>query len=227
MSVVLDLAGDSNRVLGNVILMLRLRCSWFARSPGMAAFFIMLFLSIANGDVWAANGLPRHVPSVLIFNMPGGEIHMAANDQAPMAYFLNELPADFDLTKLPSEARDVVIAKVRATESPSSLGGRDQSGIPPPGRSRDRLFTRIKILEARLGSAAVGEEYAVYFGEGGHELMYPLTPEQLRRDYIVVMYRDAGDGKHRLIGFPVSYTQFSEWQAEMFKIQRSLPLPKN
>jgi hypothetical protein len=193
----------------------------------------MLFLLIANGGVWAANGLPRHVIPISpldqfvhrgfvradYFSIHGNKIHMASNDRTPMAYFLDEWPGDFDLTKLPSEAKDVVIAKVRATESTSSLGGRE---IPGLELSRDKLFIRIKILEVRLGSAAVGEKYAVYFGESGYELMFPLTPDHLRRDYVVVMYRDHLDAKNRLIGFPASYAQWLEWQAEIFKYQRSL-----
>ena len=73
-----------------------------------------------------------------------------------------------------------------------------------------------------MGGAAVGEKYAVFFGESGHELMFPLTPDHLRRDYVVVMYRDSLDTKNRLIGFPASYAQWLEWQAEIFKYQRSL-----
>jgi hypothetical protein len=214
------LAGNSMRLPGNVISRLRLMyCSSFARSVRAAAFFTMIFLSMANGEARAANGLPRHLIPVSIPSIHEGEIHTASNDRAPMAYFLDEWPADFDLTKLPSEAKDVVIAKVRATESTSSLGGRE---IPGLDLSRDKLFIRIKILEVRLGSAAVGEKYAVYFGESGYELMFPHTPDHLRRDYVVVMYRDSLDAKNRLIGFPASYAQWLEWQAEIFKYQRSL-----
>jgi len=149
MSVVLDLAGNSMRVPGNVISTLRLmHCPSFVRSVRAAAFFTMIFLSMANGEARAANGLPRHLIPLSISSIHEGEIHMASNDRTPMAYFLDEWPADFDLTKLPSEAKDVVIAKVRATESTSSLGGRE---IPGVELSRDKLFVRIEILEVRLG----------------------------------------------------------------------------
>jgi hypothetical protein len=236
MRVVLDLAGNLLRASGDAISRLRLtRCSWFAWSQGVVAFFTMLFLSIANGGVWATNGPPRNVPTSRsdqlvhggfvradYLSSHGDKIYMASNDRAPMAYFLDELPADFELTKLPSEAKDVVIARVRATEPPSSLGGRDQSGVPAAERPRDKLFTRIKILDVRLGSASIGGEYAVYFGESGHELIYPLAPDQLHRDYVVVMYRDALDAKYRLIGFPASYAHWLDWQAQISKYQRSL-----
>lgn len=188
---------------------------------GPAAIFTMLFLSIASGDPCAADGLSRHVPA-LVLGIPGGEIHMVANDPAPMAYFLKELPADFDPTKLPKEAKDVVIAKVRATMAPASLGGRDQSGVAAPA-PRDQFFIRIRILEVRLGSASVDQEYEILFGEGGRDLLYPLTPEQRRRDYVVVMYRDASDAKTRLIGFPVGRAELSEWMAEVSKFRSSPP----
>ena len=196
----------------------------------------MLFLSLTNGGAWSTDELPRKVPTSPLDGLvgggviradylsgPGDNIWMASNDRAATAYFLSELPADFEQAKLPSEAKDLVIARVRATEGTSSLGGRDQSGIPATRSPRDRLFIRVRVLEVRLGSATIGEEYGVYFGEGEHQVIFPVTPDQLRRDYVVVIYRDALDGRRRLVGFPASYTQFVEWQKETYRS----PLPKN
>jgi hypothetical protein len=151
----------------------------------------------------------------------GSQVQMVANYQAPLGYFLDELPADFDLSKAPAGAKEVAIAKVRALETPSSLGGRDQSGAPPTDLPRDRLFIRMRVLEVRSGSAIVGKEYDIYFGEWGRDLLYPITPEQLGREYIVMMYLDADDAKHRLVGFPISNAQYSRWQTDVSEYRRS------
>jgi hypothetical protein len=142
-------------------------------------------------------------------------------DKTPIAYFLDQLRLDIDVSKLPSAARDVAIVRVRALEAPSSLGGRDQSGAPPTDLRRDKLFIRIRVLEVRSGSAAAGEEYDIYFGERGRDLLYPITPDQLARDYMVAMYFDPLDAKHRLIGFPVSSKQYLDWMVQVSDYQRS------
>jgi hypothetical protein len=208
--------------------------SWGVLRRRAPAFLTIGFLSSATG---ASSGedLARHVPPMTFLgglgdprpastNIPksdGSQVQMVANYRTPIGYFLDQLPADFDMSKVPSEARDVAIAKVRALESPSSLGGRDQSGTPPTKPLRDVLFIRIRVLEVRSGSAAVGKEYDIYFGERGRDFIYPGTPGQLARDYMVAMYFDSLDGKHRLIGFPISSTQYSEWQAEVSEDRRS------
>jgi hypothetical protein len=145
---------------------------------------------------------------------------MVANNQSPLGYFLDELPADFDVSSAPGGAQEVAIAKVRALESPSSLVERDQSGVPPP-KPRDRLFIRIRVLEVRSGNAAVGKEYDIYFGVTGHDLIYPMTPDHLARDYMVAMYLDPLDAKHRLIGFPISSAQYLDWMVQVSEYGRS------
>lgn len=151
----------------------------------------------------------------------GSQVQMVANDKAPFAYFLDQPHLDIDVSKLPSAARDVAIVRVRALQTPSSRGGRDQSGAPPTDIPRDRLFIRIRVLEVRSGAAAVGKEYDIYFGERGRDLLYPITPDQLTRDYTVAMYFDPLDSKHRLIGFPVSSKQYWDWRAQVSEYQRS------
>jgi hypothetical protein len=148
------------------------------------------------------------------------QVQMVANHKTPTAYFLNQLDGDVDLSKLPSAARDVVVAKVRALESPSWLGERHSANLP-----RDVFFIRLKVLDVRRGNAVIGEEYNVYFGERDRVLVYPITPDQLTREYMVVMYLDANDAKHRLVGFPISDAQYSGWQAEFSKYQRSQVKP--
>lgn len=79
----------------------------------------------------------------------------------------------------------------------------------------------MQVLEVRSGSAAVGKTYDVYFGQWDREMIYPLTPDQLARDYVVVMYSDPTDGKHRLVGFPISSAQYLDWMAKRSEYWRS------
>jgi hypothetical protein len=157
MSVVLDSSGNSTRGSGIVIPLMFGSLS--ARPLRVAAFFTRLFLLIADGGVWAANGLPRHVIPISpldqfvhrggvrtdYFSIHGNRIHMASNDRAPMAYFLDQWPADFDLTKLSSEAKDVVIAKGRA-----SLVFVDSNVLPRMGSSSSTLLVQMKGREPPL-----------------------------------------------------------------------------
>jgi flagellar protein FlbT len=38
---------------------------------------------------------------------------------------------------------------------------------------------------------------------------------------IMMMYLDADDAKHRLVGFPISSAQYTRWQAEVWEYRRS------
>lgn len=221
MSVVLDWTGNSTRVSGNVILMLWLTCcSSLSRSPRVTAFFAMLFLSIANGDVWAANGLPRYVPPISILSVHRSEIHMASNDQAPMAlpisYFLDRTPDNAGLPSVPDGATGIVVARVRLQQAPSYLGGRDQSGEPPKNLPKDIFFTRLKMVDVLRGDASVGQIFDVRFGPRGdkRKFIYPYTPDQLDREYVVVMYLDASDGRRRLASSTITELQYSQWEIE-------------
>ncbi|UWU95287.1 hypothetical protein [Bradyrhizobium sp. CB1015] len=143
---------------------------------------------------------------------------IAVNYQPPLAYFLDELPADFDPATVPSGGKDIAVARVRALDSPVWLGNRDEAGAH---RSRDKRFVRMRVLEVRSGNASVGKIYEVYFGDWGREMIYPLTPDQLARDYVVVMYSDPTDGKRRLVGFPVNSAQHQEWLDKRSEYWRS------
>ncbi|WP_158237600.1 hypothetical protein [Bradyrhizobium forestalis] len=146
---------------------------------------------------------------------------MVANSQPPLAYFLDALPTDFDPAHIPNGVQETAIVRVRPLASPVWLGGRDQSGIPPKQHSRDKSFVRLQVLEVRSGNASVGKTYDVYFGEWDREMIYPLTPDQLARDYIAAMYFDPADGKHRLVGFPVNGETYRDWMAKRSEYWRS------
>jgi hypothetical protein len=133
----------------------------------------------------------------------------------PIAYFLDRVPDD-DLLSMPSSATDIVVAKVRLQQAPSYLGGRDRSGERPKDLPRDILFTRVKISDVRKGNAAIGQIFDIRFGLRGDErrFIYPYTPDQLGREYTVVIYLDVADGQHRLVPFSITELQYSQWEIE-------------
>jgi hypothetical protein len=192
-------------------------------------------------EAWSGEHAPGHLATIASVKLPGdrnpasinfpkhhgSQVQMVANYQTPLAYFIDQLPADFEAAKLPSDATDIVIAKVRAVERPVSLGDRDRSHPADIRRSdpadirRDLLFIRIRILDVQRGNATIGKEYDIYFGEPGRDLIYPATPEQLNLDYTVMMYVDSKDAKRRLVAFPIGAARYLDWQSEVFKYERS------
>jgi hypothetical protein len=135
-----------------------------------------------------------------------------------LKYFLDAPPAAFDSAKLPPDARDIVIAKVRNLErSATYLLGRH--GESP---SRDRFFMRVQIVDVLSGRAQVGAKYDVYFGVrglGGPQLIYPSTPRQNTLEYFVVSYLSADD-KRRLLPFPATEQEYSGWEQETHEHMR-------
>ena len=220
MRVVLNLTGNLLRALGNMISGPRLtRRLLFTRFPTAVAFFTMLFVSIADGEVSAASGLPRRPVS---FFVQGDAIHMVSNDQSPISYFADRLPDDADLPRAPDGATGIVVARVRLQEASVYLGGRDQSGEAPKSQPKDIFFTRIKIIDALRGDASLGQTLDVRFGQRGDKrrLIYPYTPDQRDREYVVVMYVDASDGRRRLAPFPITEFQYSQWEMEQSAYNR-------
>ena len=151
-------------------------CVLFARS--IAAIILMLSAT----EIRAGEHAARYLATMSFVGQPDGRdparshilpdegspVQMVANYQPPLGYFLDELPADFDVSKAPSEAKDVAIVRVRAASSADlarSNGIRPEPG--PTELPRDRLFARIRIVEIRNGSGSVvvGNDYNIYFGD--------------------------------------------------------------
>jgi hypothetical protein len=126
------------------------------------------------------------------------------------------MPDDADLPRAPDGATGVVVARVRLQEASIYLGGRDQSGEAPKNQPRDIFFTRIRISDVLRGDASAGQTLDVSFGQRGDKrrLIYPYTPGQREREYVVVMYLDASDGRRRLVPFPITEFQYSQWEVE-------------
>src|SRR5882672_12358572 len=90
----------------------------------------------------------------------------AARGKMPVAYFLDQLPdATVEPGNLPSNAKDVIVAKVRLQERVIWLGGRDQSGEPPKDIGNDIYFARVKITETRRGDAQPGQVFDIRLGQ--------------------------------------------------------------
>jgi len=141
----------------------------------------------------------------------------AAERKPPVAYFLDQTPNDADVPiNVPADAKGVVVAKVRFLQSAAWLGGRHCEGC-----TNDILFTRVKIIEVKRGSAEIGQVFNARMGlrNDYREFAYPHTPEQLRREYTVVIYA-SDDGLHRLASLPISSSQYAQWNEEVWAYER-------
>jgi hypothetical protein len=135
-------------------------------------------------------------------------------------HFLDEPPAAGDLAKLPTTARDVIVAKVRIIGGPYYLMGRDQSGVPPPF-PKNLFEAKVEILDVLRGRTVKGAQYNVFFGVPGlgRRDKYPQTPSQKTRDHFVISYVE-DDEERRLAGFPVSEQEYEEWRKEVSDYER-------
>jgi hypothetical protein len=85
----------------------------------------------------------------------------------------------------------------------------------------------LKVLEVRSGGATAGATLGATFGvrQLNYSLIHhPRTPNQLARDYFVVMYVD-DDNERRLAGFPISEAQYREWEAEVWDFEQTRGKP--
>ena len=149
---------------------------------------------------------------------------VVTQDKPPIAYFLDRVPENLDISTLPKTARDVVVARVRIEGRLAYLVGRDQSGMPPP-LPPFLFYARLKIMDVRSGSATAGATVDVTFAVPNSSALihYPHTPNQLDRNYEVVMY--SADDKRHLAGFPISETQYREWDEEVRSYDRARSAP--
>lgn len=126
------------------------------------------------------------------------------------------MPSDVSVGGVADGAHDVMVAKVRVLQPPSYLGGRDDSGQRPTNRPLDTFFARISIVESYTGVGVVGQTYDVRFAPRSDKrvFIYPYTPEQLSREYFVVIYVDPSDALRRLAAFPIGDSEYEQWKAE-------------
>jgi hypothetical protein len=135
-------------------------------------------------------------------------------DKTPVAYFLEQMPADMNAPHyLPGDATNVITAKVRLGQGLDVAwrGGRHCEGC-----TNDIFGSRLKIVEVLAGSANVGQIFDVLFGQRSEHrrfITYPSTPDQRSREYTVVIYL-SDDGKRRLVPFQISQLDYEKWDAE-------------
>jgi len=151
----------------------------------------------------------------------------ATSSPFPTQFFLEQPPADSQLSQIPRSAKNVVIAKVRIDGPLVYLPGEH---TPPQS---DLFSAGVEIIELLRGDASretvhvvsgndirIGVRVvAVYFGvtAGGwppQRLKYPNTPSQMSRDYFIVSHLGS-DRRRRLIGFPVAEREYERWDTEV------------
>jgi hypothetical protein len=141
-------------------------------------------------------------------------------NKTPVAYFLEQMPADVNAPSyLPTDAKDVIAAKVRLGQGLDVvwLGGRHCEGC-----TNDIFGARLKIVEVLSGSAQVGQIFDVLLGQRSEYrefIVFPNTPDQLGRVYTVMIYLGE-DGKRRLVPFPITQSEYEKWNEERWTYQR-------
>ncbi len=105
---------------------------------------------------------------------------------------------------LPSNAQNIIVAKVRLQE-PIVYSG-----------EFDLFLARLRVTEVLKGSAEVGQVFDVYLGERGNHrtITYPCTPYQNAREYTVITYISEA-GLRRLAAFPITQHQYEQWDSEV------------
>jgi hypothetical protein len=208
----------------------------FFAARGLTRYAMSSMLLVAMVVVLADNGFGANLVGSLkgslvapgIFSPFARRAQMTVADGARTAYFLEQAPDDVQMSKLPKTAQDVVVARVQVLGVPAYLGGRDQSGRPSDGpRPKHALFARLKVIDVRRGDATAGAILDVKFGTRdavGSLVHNPHTPDQLGRDYVVVMFRD-NDGERSLAGFPISEAQYRQWETEVWDFERTRGRP--
>jgi len=151
----------------------------------------------------------------------GARLSATEPDKTPVAYFMDQPPADVDAPNyLPNDAQDVTVAKVRFDQGAEGviwLGGRHCERC-----TNDIFGARLKIVEVRTGSAQIGQVLFVHLGQRSEHrefFAYPITPDQKSREYTVVIYL-GGDGKRRLVPFQISKLEYDKWRAELSAYRR-------
>jgi hypothetical protein len=140
-------------------------------------------------------------------------------------YFFEKVPANL-ASRLPSAARDLIVAEVHVVGDLSYLVGRDQSGQPPLV-PKYRFMASVEILNVLTGAAKIGARYDVYFaasGEAGQKITYPDTPDQKARKYFIASYVDEGSLR-RLLGFPISEQEYEKWTGQFLGYERERSRP--
>lgn len=123
---------------------------------------------------------------------------------------ISEAPHSDVLSRVPAQARDTVVAKVRLIARPRYLIDRE----PKPPLPKDRWMAAVELLEVTAGSLAPGSRMRVKYGvTGGKEAISPVTPRMIEREYFIVSYLD-DDGERRLLDFAISSEGFDRWRDE-------------
>ena len=136
----------------------------------------------------------------------------------PIAYFLEQAPPGIVApNRLPRDAKDVVVAKIRLQQPIFWLGGRHCEGC-----TNDIFGTSLRIIEVVSGKAEVGETFDVRLGQRSEHrasIAFPVTPDQRGHEYTVLIYL-AEDGLRRLVAFPISQFEYDKWDAEVGSYER-------
>jgi hypothetical protein len=155
------------------------------------------------------------------------EMGCSPNDAAYFTSFLNNPPTSDELSRVPSGAKDIVIAKVRNVSSHLLYGRHGERYWDSP--SDVSFGAEMVITEVLSGNPVekrtmMGPRYYAFYGRSGCRHMDPITPLQKALEYFVVSY-GSDDQWRRLVEFPISKEKFEEWDDEVRVWQRERGRP--
>jgi hypothetical protein len=151
---------------------------------------------------------------------------MSRIEYRPLTWFLDEPPSDLSQSTLPPSAGEIVVAKVRLMGRSSYLMGRDQSGRPSEKKPEELFAASLEVLDVVRGKRPAERILHATFAAANNSHTYirhPATPQQLARDYFVVIYEEGG--RLHLAGFPNSEASYREWEKEFLEYERTRLMP--
>jgi hypothetical protein len=127
-----------------------------------------------------------------------------ANGKAPVAYFSAQAGVHDLSISLPTDAQDMIVAKVRLQERILYYG------------PLDLFLAHLRVTQVLQGNAKVGQILDIYLGERGDHgnITFPCTPDQRAREYTIITYISEV-GLRRLAALPINQHEYEQWETEV------------
>jgi hypothetical protein len=143
-----------------------------------------------------------------------GQTQTGAAPPFAMKFFFDAPPTKDNLTNLPPQARNIIVAKVRISKSgwlgpPDTLGGSRNPPLP-----KNLFWAQVQLVDVLSGAANTGEQLDVFMAATPTFERYitPSMPAMRAREYFIVTFLDT-ESEHQLLGLPASKTEFERWEA--------------
>src|SRR5690606_21700140 len=107
--------------------------------------------------------------------------------------------------------RNLSVKEIRLTTRPSYIAGRH----PALNSNSPTYNVEVEIVGGHLGPDAVGSKLFVYFGLPGRRTVLPYAPTARSEPYVIIYHFDQAK-RRRLVGLPVTQSEFEKWKREYY-----------